>query len=50
MVDAAARLQAEQIAAQSEVDSLRLIYGDTNVRLRAGRSPGCGTASASWSK
>ncbi|MGB9031199.1 MAG: Wzz/FepE/Etk N-terminal domain-containing protein [Acidobacteriaceae bacterium] len=34
-VDAAARLQAEQIAAQSEVDSLRLIYGDTNVRLRA---------------
>lgn len=35
MVDAAARLQAEQIAAQSEVDSLRLIYGDTNVRLRA---------------
>lgn len=35
MVDAAARLEAEQIAAQSEVDSLRLIYGDTNVRLRA---------------
>jgi uncharacterized protein involved in exopolysaccharide biosynthesis len=35
MVDAAAHLQAEQIAAQSEVDSLRLIYGDTNVRLRA---------------
>jgi uncharacterized protein involved in exopolysaccharide biosynthesis len=35
MVDAAARLQAEQIAAESEVDSLRLIYGDTNVRLRA---------------
>ncbi len=35
MVDAAARLQGEQIAAQSEVDSLRLVYGDTNVRLRA---------------
>jgi capsule polysaccharide export protein KpsE/RkpR len=38
MVDAAARLQAEQIAAQSEVDSLRLIYGDTNVRLRAAQA------------
>jgi uncharacterized protein involved in exopolysaccharide biosynthesis len=35
MVDAASRLQAEQIAGQSEVDSLRQIYGDTNVRVRA---------------
>jgi uncharacterized protein involved in exopolysaccharide biosynthesis len=35
MVDAAARLQAEQIAEQSELDSLRQIYGDTNVRVRA---------------
>jgi len=35
MVDAGARLQAEEIAAQSEVDSLRQIYGDTNVRVRA---------------
>jgi uncharacterized protein involved in exopolysaccharide biosynthesis len=38
MVDAAARLQAEQIAAQSEVDSLRQIYGDTNVRVRAAQA------------
>jgi uncharacterized protein involved in exopolysaccharide biosynthesis len=35
MVDAAARLQGEQIAAQTEVDSLRQIYGDANVRVRA---------------
>lgn len=35
MVDAAARLQGEQIAAQTEVDSLRQIYGDQNVRVRA---------------
>lgn len=38
MVDAAARLQAEQIAAKSEVDSLRQIYGDTNVRVRAAQA------------
>lgn len=38
MVDAAARLQAEQIAEQSEVDSLRQIYGDSNVRVRAAQA------------
>src|SRR5579859_7391846 len=38
MVDAAARLQAEQIAGQSEVDSLRQIYGDSNVRVRAAQA------------
>lgn len=38
MVGAAARLQAEQIAGQSEVDSLRQIYGDTNVRVRAAQA------------
>ncbi len=38
MVDAGARLQAEQIAGQAEVDSLRQIYGDTNVRVRAARA------------
>lgn len=35
MVDAAARLQAQQIAGRSEIDSLRQIYGDSNVRVRA---------------
>lgn len=35
MVEAAARLQAEQIVQQSEVDSLRQIYGNANVRVRA---------------
>ncbi len=38
MVDAGARLQAEAIAGQSEVDSLRQIYGDTNVRVRAAQA------------
>ena len=38
MVDAGARLQAEEIAAQAEVDSLRQIYGDTNVRVRAAQA------------
>lgn len=35
MVDAAARLQTQEILGQSEVDSLRQIYGDDNVRVRA---------------
>lgn len=38
MVEAGARLQAEEIAGQSEVDSLRQIYGDTNVRVRAAQA------------
>jgi uncharacterized protein involved in exopolysaccharide biosynthesis len=38
MVDAGARLQAEQIATQAEVDSLKQIYGDTNVRVRAAQA------------
>lgn len=38
MVDAAARLQAQQIVGQSEVDSLRQIYGDSNVRVRAAQA------------
>lgn len=38
MVDAAARLQAELIAAQSERESLTQVYGDDNVRLRAARA------------
>ena len=38
MVDAAARLQGEQIAARTEVDSLRQIYGDENVRVRAAQA------------
>jgi uncharacterized protein involved in exopolysaccharide biosynthesis len=38
MVDGAARLQGEEIAAQSEVDSLRQVYGDTNVRVRAAQA------------
>jgi capsule polysaccharide export protein KpsE/RkpR len=38
MVDAAARLQAELIVGQSELDSLQQIYGDGNVRVRAARA------------
>lgn len=34
-VDAAAKLQGELIATQGEMTSLREIYGDSNVRLRA---------------
>jgi len=35
MVDAAAKLQAELIVGQSELDSLRQIYGSGNIRVRA---------------
>lgn len=35
MVDAGAKLQGELIATQGELDSLRQIYGDGNVRVRA---------------
>ncbi len=35
MVDAAATLQGQLIAAQSELEGLRQIYADTNVRVRA---------------
>ncbi len=38
MVDAGVRLQAEEITALAEVDSLRQIYGDTNVRVRAAQA------------
>jgi capsule polysaccharide export protein KpsE/RkpR len=38
MVDAAAKLQAELIVGQSELDSLAQIYGDENVRVRATRA------------
>ena len=38
MVDAAAKLQGELIASQSELDSLQQIYGDQNVRVRAARA------------
>lgn len=38
MIDAAARLQAQDIVGQSEVDSLRQIYGDSNVRVRAAQA------------
>jgi uncharacterized protein involved in exopolysaccharide biosynthesis len=38
MVDAAAKLQAELIVGQSELDSLQQIYGDGNVRVRAARA------------
>ena len=38
MVDAAAKLQAELIVGQSELDSLEQIYGDENVRVRATRA------------
>jgi uncharacterized protein involved in exopolysaccharide biosynthesis len=36
-VDAGAKLQAELIVAQSELQSLRQIYGDENVRVRSTR-------------
>jgi capsule polysaccharide export protein KpsE/RkpR len=35
MVDAASRLQAQMILEQANLDSLRQIYGDGNVRVRA---------------
>lgn len=35
MVEAAAKLQGQLIVGQSEVDSLKQIYGDGNVRVRA---------------
>jgi capsule polysaccharide export protein KpsE/RkpR len=38
MVDAGAKLQGELIATQGEVDSLRQIYGDSNVRVRAAQA------------
>ncbi len=37
-VDAAAKLQAQVIVEQSELDSLKQIYGEQNVRLRAARA------------
>ena len=37
-VDAAAKLQAQVIVGQSELDSLQQIYGDGNVRVRATRA------------
>ncbi len=36
MVDAGAKLQAQLIVGQSELDSLEQIYGEENVRVRAG--------------
>jgi capsule polysaccharide export protein KpsE/RkpR len=38
MVDAGAKLQAQLIVGQSELDSLEQIYGDENVRVRASRA------------
>lgn len=38
MVDAAAKLQAEMIVGQSELASLKQIYGDDNVRVRAAQA------------
>jgi uncharacterized protein involved in exopolysaccharide biosynthesis len=38
MVEAGAKLQAEVIVGQSELDSLRQIYGEDNVRVRAARA------------
>jgi len=38
MVDAAAKLQAELIVEQSELESIEQIYGDENVRVRATRA------------
>jgi capsule polysaccharide export protein KpsE/RkpR len=35
MVDAGAKLQGELIATQGELDSLRQVYGDSNVRVRS---------------
>ena len=37
-VDAAAKLQAQLVVEQSELDSLKQIYGDANVRVRAARA------------
>ncbi|HEY2469589.1 MAG TPA: Wzz/FepE/Etk N-terminal domain-containing protein [Terracidiphilus sp.] len=37
-VDAAAKLQAQLIVEQSDLDSLKQIYGDQNVRVRAARA------------
>jgi capsule polysaccharide export protein KpsE/RkpR len=38
MVDAGAKLQAEMIVGQSELNSLEQIYGEGNVRVRAARA------------
>ncbi|AEU36060.1 Wzz/FepE/Etk N-terminal domain-containing protein [Granulicella mallensis] len=38
MVDAGSKLQAEMIVGQSELASLKQIYGDDNVRVRAARA------------
>lgn len=38
MVEAGAKLQAQLIAGESEVKSLQQIYGDSNVRVRAGQA------------
>jgi capsule polysaccharide export protein KpsE/RkpR len=38
MVDAGSRLQAQLIVGESELDSLQQIYGEENVRVRAGRA------------
>lgn len=38
MVDAASRLQAQMIVEQSSLDSLRQIYGDSNIRVRGVRA------------
>jgi uncharacterized protein involved in exopolysaccharide biosynthesis len=38
MVDAAAKLQGQLVAAQAELGSLKQIYGDGNVRVRAEQS------------
>ncbi|HWP83570.1 MAG TPA: Wzz/FepE/Etk N-terminal domain-containing protein [Terriglobia bacterium] len=38
MVEAAATLQGQLIAAQTELEGLRQIYTDSNVRVRAGRA------------
>ena len=38
MVDAAAKLQAEKIVGESELASLKQIYGDDNVRVRAAQA------------
>lgn len=37
-VDAAAKLQAQTIIEQTDLDSLRQIYGDENIRVRAARA------------
>jgi uncharacterized protein involved in exopolysaccharide biosynthesis len=37
-VEGAAKLQAQIIFEQSELDSLRQIYGDENIRVRSGRA------------